>query len=49
VTIGSDIANALKPHAPDGLLPPLFLGLTFVTGVVDATSYLSLGTSSWRT
>jgi uncharacterized membrane protein YoaK (UPF0700 family) len=25
------------------LLPPLFLVLTLVTGVVDATSYLSLG------
>lgn len=28
---------------PDGLLPPLLLGLTFVTGLVDAYSYLRLG------
>jgi uncharacterized membrane protein YoaK (UPF0700 family) len=28
---------------PERLLPPLFLILTFVTGVVDATSYLRLG------
>jgi uncharacterized membrane protein YoaK (UPF0700 family) len=43
VSIGRDIAQTLKPHPTEGLLPPLFLALTFVTGVVDATSYLSLG------
>jgi uncharacterized membrane protein YoaK (UPF0700 family) len=43
VSIGRDIARTLKPHPAEGLLPPLFLVLTFVTGVVDATSYLSLG------
>ena len=43
MSIGSEIASTLKPHTPDGLLPPLLLALTFVTGVVDATSYLSLG------
>jgi uncharacterized membrane protein YoaK (UPF0700 family) len=43
VSIGRDIARTLKPNPAEGLLPPLFLVLTFVTGVVDATSYLSLG------
>jgi uncharacterized membrane protein YoaK (UPF0700 family) len=43
VSIGRDIARTLKPQPAEGLLPPLFLLLTFVTGVVDATSYLSLG------
>jgi uncharacterized membrane protein YoaK (UPF0700 family) len=43
VSIGRDIARTLKPDPAEGLLPPLFLVLTFVTGVVDATSYLSLG------
>jgi uncharacterized membrane protein YoaK (UPF0700 family) len=43
VSIGRDIARTLKPNPTEGLLPPLFLVLTFVTGVVDATSYLSLG------
>jgi uncharacterized membrane protein YoaK (UPF0700 family) len=43
VSIGRDIASTLKPHPGEGLLPPLFLVLTLVTGVVDATSYLSLG------
>jgi hypothetical protein len=43
VSIGHDVATALKPNPTEGLLPPLFLALTFVTGVVDATSYLSLG------
>ena len=43
MSIGRDIASTLKPHPGEGLLPPLFLVLTFVTGVVDATSYLSLG------
>ncbi len=43
MSIGRDIARTLKPDPAEGLLPPLFLVLTFVTGVVDATSYLSLG------
>jgi uncharacterized membrane protein YoaK (UPF0700 family) len=43
VSIGRDVATSLKPNSTEGLLPPLFLALTFVTGVVDATSYLSLG------
>ena len=32
-----------RPDSPDGLLPPLLLTLTIVTGLVDATSYLKLG------
>ncbi len=32
-----------EPKSAVDLLPALFLGLTFVTGVVDATSYLGLG------
>jgi uncharacterized membrane protein YoaK (UPF0700 family) len=41
----NEIAGTLRPRREDkdGLLPPLFLALTFVTGVVDATSYLRLG------
>ncbi|WNI14508.1 YoaK family protein [Actinacidiphila sp. ITFR-21] len=31
------------PAGPHGPLPPLLLGLTVVTGLVDAFSYLSLG------
>jgi uncharacterized membrane protein YoaK (UPF0700 family) len=31
------------PDSADGLLPPLLLALTVVTGLVDATSYLKLG------
>jgi uncharacterized membrane protein YoaK (UPF0700 family) len=44
-TLAHDIAGTLRPRRDDkdGLLPPLFLALTFVTGVVDATSYLRLG------
>ena len=40
-----DIASTLRPprDSPDGLLPPLLVVLTFVTGLVDATSYLKLG------
>jgi uncharacterized membrane protein YoaK (UPF0700 family) len=43
--IRQEVADTLRPRRgdPDGLLPPLFLALTFVTGVVDATSYLRLG------
>ena len=43
MSIGQDIARTVKPNPDEGLLPPLFLLLTFVSGVVDATSYLSLG------
>jgi uncharacterized membrane protein YoaK (UPF0700 family) len=43
VSIGRDIARTLKPYPEEGLLPPLFVVLTFVTGIVDATSFLSLG------
>src|SRR4249920_2019098 len=32
-----------RPDSPDGLLPPLLLTLTVVTGLVDATSFLKLG------
>jgi uncharacterized membrane protein YoaK (UPF0700 family) len=32
-----------SPGSPDGPLPPLLLTLTLVTGLVDATSYLTLG------
>jgi uncharacterized membrane protein YoaK (UPF0700 family) len=44
-TAWQDIASTLRPgrDGPDGLLPPLLLVLTFVTGLVDATSYLKLG------
>jgi uncharacterized membrane protein YoaK (UPF0700 family) len=45
MSIRREIADTLRPRRgdEDGLLPPLFLALTFVTGVVDATSYLRLG------
>jgi uncharacterized membrane protein YoaK (UPF0700 family) len=45
MSIRREIAETLRPRRgdKDGLLPPLFLALTFVTGVVDATSYLRLG------
>jgi uncharacterized membrane protein YoaK (UPF0700 family) len=45
MSIRREIVDTLRPRrgAKDGLLPPLFLALTFVTGVVDATSYLRLG------
>jgi uncharacterized membrane protein YoaK (UPF0700 family) len=40
-----EIAATLRPppNSPDGPLPPLLLTLTVVTGLVDATSYLTLG------
>ena len=40
-----DAAETLRPprDSADGLLPPLLLALTVVTGLVDATSYLKLG------
>ncbi|MFI1863923.1 YoaK family protein [Streptomyces jumonjinensis] len=39
------VAARLFPGAPGdhGVLPPLLLALTFVTGLVDAVSYLGLG------
>jgi uncharacterized membrane protein YoaK (UPF0700 family) len=45
MSIRQEIADTVRPPrgGKDGLLPPLFLALTFVTGVVDATSYLRLG------
>jgi hypothetical protein len=33
----------LGRDGPDGPLPPLLLALTFVTGMVDAVSFLALG------
>jgi uncharacterized membrane protein YoaK (UPF0700 family) len=44
-TAWQEIAATLRPRpdSPDGLLPPLLLTLTLVTGLVDATSYLKLG------
>jgi uncharacterized membrane protein YoaK (UPF0700 family) len=44
-TLAHEIAGTLWPGRDDrdGRLPPLFLALTFVTGIVDATSYLRLG------
>lgn len=41
----AEVRGALWPRRedPDGLLPPLFLTLTIVTGIVDATSYLTFG------
>ena len=43
--VWQDIADTVRPRrdSPDGLLPPLLLALTLVTGLVDATSYLKLG------
>jgi uncharacterized membrane protein YoaK (UPF0700 family) len=39
------VVETLRPPAGarDGILPPLMLGLTLVTGIVDATAYLKLG------
>ncbi len=43
--MGTAIRSALLPGAGDrhGPLVPLLIGLTLLTGVVDATSYLALG------
>lgn len=39
-----DVAETLTPRKPgDGVLPPLMIVLTVVTGVVDAVAYLKLG------
>src|SRR5664279_2372970 len=45
MTIRSDAIETVWPgrDGPDGLLPPLLLLLTVVTGLVDAASYLKLG------
>jgi uncharacterized membrane protein YoaK (UPF0700 family) len=44
-TAWREVTTTLRPppNSPDGLLPPLLLALTLVTGLVDATSYLKLG------
>jgi len=43
--IPQQIADTLRPRAgtPDGVLPPLMVLLTIVTGLVDAVAYLRLG------
>jgi uncharacterized membrane protein YoaK (UPF0700 family) len=43
--IWREIAQTLRPApgSPDGVLPPLLILLTLVTGIVDAVAYLSLG------
>ena len=43
MSIRDDVLGTIRPNAIEGLLPPLFVTLTFVTGVVDAASYLRLG------
>lgn len=45
MTTWSDAIETVWPgrDGPDGLLPPLLLLLTVVTGLVDAASYLKLG------
>lgn len=45
MTLASEAWKTIVPARddPDGLLPPLLLALTFVTGLVDAYSYLRLG------
>jgi uncharacterized membrane protein YoaK (UPF0700 family) len=44
-TFGADARQTVAPHrgSKDGLLPPLLVTLTAVTGLVDAFSYLVLG------
>ena len=44
-TVRAEIARSLLPRAVgrDGVLPPLMILLTVVTGVVDALAYLGLG------
>jgi uncharacterized membrane protein YoaK (UPF0700 family) len=41
----TEVRQTLAPERSDrfGPLPPLFIALTFVTGLVDASSYLMLG------
>src|SRR5208282_6207426 len=41
----TDVRGTIAPArgSKDGLLPPLLVGLTAVTGLVDAFSYLVLG------
>lgn len=45
VSVATEAWRTILPARddPDGVLPPLLLGLTFVTGLVDAYSYLRLG------
>jgi uncharacterized membrane protein YoaK (UPF0700 family) len=45
VSVRREAASSLRPPPGDrhGPLVPMMLALTFVTGVVDATSYLQLG------
>jgi uncharacterized membrane protein YoaK (UPF0700 family) len=45
IAILREIADTLRPRAAtaDGVLPPLMVLLTIVTGVVDAVAYLRLG------
>ena len=38
-----EIAATLAPRGKEGVLPPLMILLTVVTGVVDAVAYLKLG------
>jgi uncharacterized membrane protein YoaK (UPF0700 family) len=44
-TLRTDIAEALAPRtrSAEGVLPPLMILLTIVTGIVDAVAYLKLG------
>jgi uncharacterized membrane protein YoaK (UPF0700 family) len=44
-TVVKQIADTLRPPArnADGVLPPLMVLLTIVTGIVDAVAYLRLG------
>src|SRR5438270_886297 len=44
-TVVKQIADTLRPGSDtaDGLLPPLLVLLTIVTGIVDAVAYLRLG------
>jgi uncharacterized membrane protein YoaK (UPF0700 family) len=45
MTLATEAWRTIVPRRddPDGVLPPLLLALTFVTGLVDAYSYLRLG------
>jgi uncharacterized membrane protein YoaK (UPF0700 family) len=45
ITFLTEIRETIAPHRASryGLLPPLLIGLTVVTGLVDAFSYLVLG------
>jgi len=45
VTFLTDVRDTIAPHrgSAHGPLPPLLVGVTLVTGLVDAFSYLTLG------